>query len=75
MPKERKQTYAERRPDGSRRFPQMEKIFDGGERQAVMERIEKTCRALDEQALCRRDVQPQPGVVELTDYLPFLAAE
>jgi hypothetical protein len=32
-------------------------------------------RALDEQALCRRDVQPQPGVVDLTDYLPFLAAE
>ncbi|MFL5854353.1 MAG: hypothetical protein ACJ743_14935 [Gaiellaceae bacterium] len=32
-------------------------------------------RALDEQALCRRDVQPQPGVVALTDYLPFLAAE
>lgn len=32
-------------------------------------------RALDEQALCRRDVQPQPGVVSLTDYLPFLAAE
>ena len=32
-------------------------------------------RALDEQALCRRDVQPQAGVVDLTDYLPFLAAE
>ena len=32
-------------------------------------------RALDEQALCRRDVQPQPGVVDLTDYLPFLAAD
>lgn len=32
-------------------------------------------RALDEQALCRRDLQPQPGVVDLTDYLPFLAAE
>ncbi len=32
-------------------------------------------RALDEQALCRRDGQPQAGVVDLTDYLPFLAAE
>jgi hypothetical protein len=32
-------------------------------------------RALDEQAVCRRDVQPQAGVVDLTDYLPFLAAE
>jgi hypothetical protein len=32
-------------------------------------------RVLDEQALCRRDVQPEPGVVDLTDYLPFLAAE
>jgi hypothetical protein len=26
-------------------------------------------------ALCRRDVQPTPGVVPLTDYLPFLAAQ
>ncbi len=25
--------------------------------------------------LCRRDVQPTPGVVPLTDYLPFLAAQ
>jgi hypothetical protein len=32
-------------------------------------------RALVEQAICRRDVQPQPDVVPLTDYLPFLAAE
>ena len=32
-------------------------------------------RALDEQALCRGDVQPEVGVVSLTDYLPFLAAE
>jgi hypothetical protein len=32
-------------------------------------------RALDEQAVCRRDAQPQVGVVELTDYLPFLAAD
>jgi hypothetical protein len=32
-------------------------------------------RALVDQALCRRDVQPQLGVVPLTDYLPFLAAE
>ena len=32
-------------------------------------------RALDERAVCRRDVQPQAGVVDLTDYLPFLAAE
>jgi len=32
-------------------------------------------RVLDEQAVCRRDAQPQAGVVELTDYLPFLAAE
>ena len=32
-------------------------------------------RGLDEQALCRRDVQPQAGVVDLTDYLPFLAGE
>jgi hypothetical protein len=32
-------------------------------------------RALVEQALCRGDVQPQIGIVPLTDYLPFLAAE
>ena len=32
-------------------------------------------RVLDEQAVCRRDAQPEVGVVELTDYLPFLAAE
>jgi hypothetical protein len=32
-------------------------------------------RALDEQAVCRRDAQPEVGVVELTDYLPFLAAD
>jgi hypothetical protein len=32
-------------------------------------------RALDEQAVCRRDAQPQVGVVGLTDYLPFLAAD
>jgi hypothetical protein len=46
MAKERKQTNA----DAGRRFPQMERIFDGGERQAFMEKIERTCRALDEQA-------------------------
>ena len=32
-------------------------------------------RALGDQALCRRDVQPEAGVVPLTDYLPFLAAD
>jgi hypothetical protein len=32
-------------------------------------------RALVDQALCRKDVQPEVGVVPLTDYLPFLAAE
>jgi hypothetical protein len=32
-------------------------------------------RVLDEQALCRRDVQPEVGIVPLTDYLPFLAAD
>ena len=32
-------------------------------------------RVLSEQALCRRDIQPQVGIVPLTDYLPFLAAE
>ena len=32
-------------------------------------------RVLDEQAVCRRDAQPEAGVVELTDYLPFLAAD
>jgi hypothetical protein len=32
-------------------------------------------RVLDDQAVCRRDVQPEVGVVELTDYLPFLAAD
>jgi hypothetical protein len=32
-------------------------------------------RALVEQALCRRDVQPRPELVPLTDYLPFLAGE
>ena len=30
---------------------------------------------LDTQTLCRRDQQPQVGVVPLTDYLPFLAAD
>jgi hypothetical protein len=30
---------------------------------------------LNEQAVCRRDAQPQVGIVELTDYLPFLAAD
>jgi hypothetical protein len=32
-------------------------------------------RVLGEQAVCRRDVQPQPGIVPLTDYVPFLAAD
>jgi hypothetical protein len=32
-------------------------------------------RVLDEQAVCRRDALPEVGVVELTDYLPFLAAD
>jgi hypothetical protein len=32
-------------------------------------------RQLDEQAVCRRDVQPDPGFIDLTDYLPFLAAD
>ncbi len=32
-------------------------------------------RQLDDQAVCRRDVQPDPGIVDLTDYLPFLAAD
>jgi hypothetical protein len=32
-------------------------------------------RALVDQAVCRRDVQPAIGVIPLTDYLPFLAAE
>jgi hypothetical protein len=32
-------------------------------------------RVLNEQAVCRRDAQPEIGVVELTDYLPFLAAD
>jgi hypothetical protein len=32
-------------------------------------------RQLGAQAVCRRDVQPEPGVVDLTDYLPFLAAD
>jgi hypothetical protein len=31
-------------------------------------------RQLDDQAVCRRDVQPDPSFVDLTDYLPFLAA-
>jgi hypothetical protein len=30
---------------------------------------------LSDQALCRRDQQPQVGVVPLTDYLPFLALD
>jgi hypothetical protein len=30
---------------------------------------------LDAQTLCRRDQQPEVGVVALTDYLPFLAAD
>lgn len=50
MAKERKQTHAGPGRDAGRRFPQMERIFDGGERQAFMEKIERTCRALDEQA-------------------------
>jgi hypothetical protein len=33
----------------TRRFPELERIFDGGERDVAMENIEKTCRALDEQ--------------------------
>ncbi|HKD32972.1 MAG TPA: hypothetical protein VKB73_05825 [Gaiellaceae bacterium] len=28
-----------------------------------------------DQALCRRDVQPEPGIVPLTDFLPFLAVD
>ena len=32
-------------------------------------------RGYAEIAVCRRDDQPTPGVVPLTDYLPFLAAE
>ena len=32
-------------------------------------------RQLDDQAVCRRDVQPDPSFVDLTDYLPFLAAD
>ena len=28
-----------------------------------------------DQALCRRDVQPTPGIVPLTDFLPFLAVD
>ena len=32
-------------------------------------------RVMLQQAVCRRDVQPAVGVVPLTDYLPFLAAE
>jgi hypothetical protein len=32
-------------------------------------------KVLDDQAVCRRDAQPEVGVVELTDYLPFLAAD
>jgi hypothetical protein len=32
-------------------------------------------KLLDDQAVCRRDAQPEVGVVELTDYLPFLAAD
>ena len=28
-----------------------------------------------QQAVCRRDVQPEPAAVDLTDYLPFLAAD
>jgi hypothetical protein len=32
-------------------------------------------QALDEQAICRKDEQPEVGVVLLTDYLPFLAAD
>jgi hypothetical protein len=30
---------------------------------------------LGQQAVCRRDVQPEPAAVDLTDYLPFLAAD
>jgi hypothetical protein len=32
-------------------------------------------RVLNEQAVCRRDAQPEIGAVDLTDYLPFLAAD
>jgi hypothetical protein len=32
-------------------------------------------RALVKQVICRRDTQPAIGVIPLTDYLPFLAAE
>jgi hypothetical protein len=30
---------------------------------------------LGQQAVCRRDVPPEPAAVDLTDYLPFLAAD
>src|SRR5919201_1067241 len=32
-------------------------------------------KAYDYSTLCYRDQQPTPGVLPLTDYLPFLAAE
>ena len=32
-------------------------------------------RGYAEIAICRKDEQPTPGVVPLTDYLPFLAAD
>jgi hypothetical protein len=32
-------------------------------------------RAEVDQALCRRDVEPEPGIVPLTDFLPFLAVD
>ena len=32
-------------------------------------------RGFERVTLCRKDDQPTPGVVPLTDYLPFLAAD
>jgi hypothetical protein len=32
-------------------------------------------KLMAEQAVCRRDAQPEPAAVDLTEYLPFLAAD
>lgn len=66
MTRERKQTQAQR--NAGRRFPQMERIFDGGERQAFMEKIEKTCRALDEQTRSGDPRDQQRARIALTAY-------
>ena len=51
-----------------RRFPQMEKIFDGGELSSVLGKIEKTCRRLDEHKRSANAQDRQRAQAALTAY-------